>query len=181
MRPLNRCWQEWVDRGRFERPNGSDQPRATADRDDRLSVRSIVTTPDSSLSTIRRATRLRVRVWRRLRQRVDPAFTIVRHTYLQPGVIVWGAISFDCKTLLVVNRGTLSAQRYIDDILRTVLLPFLLQYPGLIFQHDNARPHTAHIVMNCVTACQTLPWPAKSPDIYPWSMSGILWKDDCIY
>ncbi|GFV89170.1 uncharacterized protein TNCV_4913691 [Trichonephila clavipes] len=31
------------------------------------------------------------------------------------------------------------AQRYVDDNLRTVLLPFLLQYPDLIFQQDDAK------------------------------------------
>ncbi|GFX08666.1 transposable element Tc1 transposase [Trichonephila clavipes] len=50
-----------------------------------------------------------------------------------PGVMVWGVISFESRTSLVVIRGTRTAQRLVDDILRTVLLLFLLQYPGLIF------------------------------------------------
>ena len=74
--------------------------------------------------------------------------------------MVWGAICFDSRTPLVVIRGTLTAQRYVDDNLRSVLLPFLLQCPGLVFQQDNARPHTARVAMNCLKACQTLPWPA---------------------
>ncbi|GFX39256.1 uncharacterized protein TNCV_3859801 [Trichonephila clavipes] len=44
-------------------------------------------------------------------------------------------------------------QWYFDDILRTVLLPFLLQYPGLIFQQDNSRPHMERVAMNYLTAC----------------------------
>ncbi|GFX59941.1 transposable element Tc1 transposase [Trichonephila clavipes] len=72
-------------------------------------------------------------VWRRLGQGADPAFTIARHTSPQSEVMVWGAISFDSRTPLGVIRGTLKAQRYVDDILRTVLLPLLSQYPGLIF------------------------------------------------
>ncbi|GFV07157.1 transposable element Tc1 transposase [Trichonephila clavipes] len=79
----------------------------------------------------------------------------------QPEVRVWGAISFDSRPPLVVISGTLTAQRYVDDILRTVLLPFLLQYPGLIFQQDNARPHASRVAINCLTAYQTLPWPAR--------------------
>ncbi|GFX07675.1 transposable element Tc1 transposase [Trichonephila clavipes] len=43
-------------------------------------------------------------VWRTLGQSADPAFTIARHTDPQPGVIVWGAISFDCRTPLVIIR-----------------------------------------------------------------------------
>ncbi|GFW50505.1 transposable element Tcb1 transposase [Trichonephila clavipes] len=61
---------------------------------------------------------------------------------------------------LAVIRGTLTA--YVDDILRTVLLPFLLQYPDLIFQQHNARPDTSRVAMHSLTACPTLPWAARS-------------------
>ncbi|GFT86386.1 transposable element Tc1 transposase [Trichonephila clavipes] len=75
---------------------------------------------------------------------------------------------------LVVIRVTITAQRYVDDILRTVLLPFLLKHRGLIFQQDNVRFHTARDVMNCLTACQTLPWTSGSPYFSPikhvWDM-----------
>ncbi|GFY22052.1 transposable element Tc1 transposase [Trichonephila clavipes] len=68
----------------------------------------------------------RRRVWRHPRKRVDPASTIARHTGPQPGVVVRCAIFFDNWTSSVVIRGTLTAQLYVDDILRTVLLPFFL-------------------------------------------------------
>ncbi|GFX16081.1 transposable element Tc1 transposase [Trichonephila clavipes] len=97
------------------------------------------------------------RVSRRPGQRADPAFIIARHADPQPGIMVWNVISFESRIPLVVIRGTLTTQRYVDDILRTVLLPFLLKSHGLIFQQDNARPHTARVVMNCLTACQTVP------------------------
>ncbi|GFY22145.1 hypothetical protein TNCV_3297881 [Trichonephila clavipes] len=35
-------------------------------------------------------------------------------------------------------------------------------YPKLIFQQDNAKPHTTHVAMNCLTANQKLPSPARS-------------------
>ncbi|GFW51781.1 transposable element Tc1 transposase [Trichonephila clavipes] len=38
---------------------------------------------------------------------------------------------------------------------------------SLIFQKDNVRPHTVRVAMNCLTACQTLPWSARSPDLSP--------------
>ncbi|GFV07172.1 hypothetical protein TNCV_3601901 [Trichonephila clavipes] len=50
---------------------GSGQPRATADREDRLIVSLAATAPDSSLSTIRRATRTllsTMTIHRRLRE-----------------------------------------------------------------------------------------------------------------
>ncbi|GFT67634.1 hypothetical protein TNCV_2361871 [Trichonephila clavipes] len=44
--------QEWVDNVRFQHHEVNGLPRATADREDRLIVRSAVTAPDSSLSTL---------------------------------------------------------------------------------------------------------------------------------
>ncbi|GFS72579.1 transposable element Tc1 transposase [Trichonephila clavipes] len=41
----------------------------------------------------------RRRVWRRPGQWADPAFTIVRHTGPQQGVMVWGAICFEAEPL----------------------------------------------------------------------------------
>ncbi|UYV72285.1 K02A2.6-like, partial [Cordylochernes scorpioides] len=109
----------------------------------------------------------RKRVWRRPGQRVDPGLTVEHHTGPQQGVMVWGAISFDSRTPLVVIPGTLTAQQYVDDILRPVLLPFLSHHPGLTFQQDNARSHTARVTMDCLQSCRTLPWPARSPDLSP--------------
>ncbi|GFU18250.1 HTH_Tnp_Tc3_2 domain-containing protein [Trichonephila clavipes] len=54
---IRRCWQEWVEDGRFQCHDGSGRSRATADWEDRLIVRSAVTASDPSLSTIRRTTR----------------------------------------------------------------------------------------------------------------------------
>lgn len=118
----------------------------------------------------------RRRVWRRPGQRWETHLTVYRHTARQVGVMVWGAISFHSRTPLVVISGTLTAQRYVDLILRPVLLPFMSSHPGLIFQQDNARPHTARVSTACLSACCTLPWPARSPDLSPiehvWDMMG---------
>ncbi|GFW83635.1 HTH_Tnp_Tc3_2 domain-containing protein [Trichonephila clavipes] len=191
---IRRCWQEWMDNGRFQRHHGSGRPRTITYREYTLIVRSDVISSDSSLSTNRHATRkegssmtihkcliernlssyqpfshlpltpahcraglegcLVRSVWnhadwgrivfsdeshfqlqpddnrRRPGQHGDTAFSIARYTGPQPIVMVWCAISFDSPTRLVVIRDTLTAQRYIDDILRIVLLPFLLiQWP----------------------------------------------------
>ncbi|GFX61926.1 DDE_3 domain-containing protein [Trichonephila clavipes] len=45
-------------------------------------------------------------------------------------------------------RGTLTGQRYVDDILRPHVGPFLNGLPGAIFQQDNARPHTARVAQD---------------------------------
>ncbi|GFT81626.1 HTH_Tnp_Tc3_2 domain-containing protein [Trichonephila clavipes] len=67
----------------------------------------------------------RTRVWRRTGQRSDPAFIVERHTAISQGVTVWGAISWDTRSSLVVLQGTLTARRYVDDILTPIVLPML--------------------------------------------------------
>ncbi|GFT32955.1 HTH_Tnp_Tc3_2 domain-containing protein [Trichonephila clavipes] len=64
---------------------------------------------------------------------------------ISQGVTVWGAISWDTRSSLVVLQGTLTARRYVDDILTPIVLPMLSSRPGAIYQQDNARPHTARL------------------------------------
>ncbi|GFS91990.1 DDE_3 domain-containing protein [Trichonephila clavipes] len=64
-------------------------------------------------------------------------------------------------------RGTLTGQRYVDDILRPHAGPFLNGLLGAIFQQDNARPHTARVAQHLLRHIQTLPWPPRSLDLSP--------------
>ncbi|GFW48755.1 transposable element Tcb2 transposase [Trichonephila clavipes] len=41
------------------------------------------------------------------------------------------------------------------------------RHPGVIFQQDNARPHTARVAQDFLRHYQTLSWPACSPDLSP--------------
>ncbi|GFV82104.1 transposable element Tcb1 transposase [Trichonephila clavipes] len=79
--------------------------------------------------------------------------------------MVWGAIAYDGRSTLIVMRGTLTGQRYVDDILRPHVGPFLYGLSGAIFQQDNARPHTAKVGQDYVIF--TLPWPVRCPDLSP--------------
>ncbi|GFS87466.1 transposable element Tcb1 transposase [Trichonephila clavipes] len=72
----------------------------------------------------------RVRVWRRPGERYSPPHTVLRHTAHTAGVMVWGAIAYDSRSTLIVMRGTLTGQRYVDDILRPHVGPFLNGLPG---------------------------------------------------
>ncbi|GFW50134.1 transposable element Tcb2 transposase [Trichonephila clavipes] len=84
----------------------------------------------------------RVLVWRHPGDRYNFPHTVLRHTARKAGVMVWGAIIYDTRSTLIVMRGILTCQRYVDDILRPHERPFLNGLPGAIFQQDNARPHT---------------------------------------
>ncbi|GFX85197.1 transposable element Tcb2 transposase [Trichonephila clavipes] len=52
-------------------------------------------------------------------------------------------------------RGTLTGQRYVDNILRLHIGSFLNGFPGEIFQQDNARPHTARVAQDFLRHFQT--------------------------
>ncbi|GFV44278.1 transposable element Tc1 transposase [Trichonephila clavipes] len=82
-------------------------------------------------------------------------------------VRVWRRPAYDSRSTLIVMRGTLTGQLYVDDILRPQVGPFLNVLPGAIFQQDNARPHTARTAQDFLRHFQTLLWPARSPDLSP--------------
>ncbi|UYV72776.1 Transposase [Cordylochernes scorpioides] len=88
----------------------------------------------------------------------------------------WGAIAYDSRSPLLRIQGTMTAQRYVDDVLRPVTLPYLQGVPNALYQQDNARPHTARISQQALQDVQMLPWPPYSPDLSPiehvWDIIG---------
>ncbi|UYV76484.1 Transposase [Cordylochernes scorpioides] len=118
----------------------------------------------------------RVRVWRRRGERSNPATIVERPTVRQRGIMVWGAIAYDSRSPLLRIQGTMTAQRYIDDVLRPVTLPYLQGVPNALYQQDNARPHTARISQQAMQDVQMLPWSPYSPDLSPiehvWDIIG---------
>ncbi|GFT82894.1 transposable element Tcb1 transposase [Trichonephila clavipes] len=162
-----RCWQQWIIEGRVYRRGGQCRldfcrHRATWSVTD---WRRVIFSDESRFSLS--ADDHRTRVWRRTGQWSDPAFIVERHTAISQGVTVWGAISWDTRSSLVVFQGTLTARRYVDDILTPIVLPMLSSRPGAIYQQDNARPHTARLSQQCLQGYDVLPWPARSPDLSP--------------
>ncbi|GFU60334.1 HTH_Tnp_Tc3_2 domain-containing protein [Trichonephila clavipes] len=84
---IRRCWQEWMDSSRFQRRDGSGQPRVTENRKDRLIVRSAAKDPYASLSTVRRATHTRLSTMtlhRRLIERNLRSYLLLLHLPLMP-------------------------------------------------------------------------------------------------
>jgi len=63
----------------------------------------------------------------------------------------------------VILNGNLYAQGFVDNVLRSVVVPFLEQHPGCSM-HANARPHTARLTQafRARHDVSVLPWPACS-------------------
>ncbi|GFW90855.1 uncharacterized protein TNCV_2418481 [Trichonephila clavipes] len=68
-----------------------------------------------------------------------------RHTGPTTKVMVWGAISYDSRSTLMIIPNTLTTNLYASL--------------------DNSHPHTAIVTLRAVQSIDMLPWPAKSPDL----------------
>ena len=82
--------------------------------------------------------------------------------------MVWSGISCGQQTRVHFIDGDLNAQRYRDEILRPIVVPFIHRHQ-LMLQHDNTRPPVARITTQFLEAenIPVLAWPAYSPDMSP--------------
>ncbi|GFW41353.1 transposable element Tcb1 transposase [Trichonephila clavipes] len=86
-------------------------------------------------------------------------------------IMVWAGIMINGRTRLhVVANGTMTGQRYIDE----VLLPHVRLFRGavgdkFVFMDDNATCHRTLAVQDCLDSegIQRLVCPARSPDLNP--------------
>ncbi|GFT82532.1 transposable element Tcb2 transposase [Trichonephila clavipes] len=86
-------------------------------------------------------------------------------------IMVWAGIMINGRTRLhVVANGTMTGQRYIDE----VLLPHVRLFRGVVgdkfvFMDDNATCYRTLAVQDCLNSegIQRLVWSARSPDLNP--------------
>lgn len=120
----------------------------------------------------------RERVWRRRGERFLPITTTQTVSFDGGSIMVWGGISSDARTELVIVDNRLTAVRYIEEILQEHVVPYsgFIGHDQFILMHDNARPHVANCVEEYLeeVGIQKLQWPARSPDLNPiehiWDM-----------
>ena len=110
----------------------------------------------------------RQRVWRPVGERFADANLVNRVPHVGGGVMLWAGISYRQLTQLHFIDGNLNAQRYRDEILRSIVVSFIRRHL-LMFHHDNARPHVEGICTQFQEAenVPVLQWPAYSPDMSP--------------
>ncbi|GFY70538.1 transposable element Tcb2 transposase [Trichonephila inaurata madagascariensis] len=159
------CWGQWIQEMSFTRRPGLGHPRKTSHREDRPIVRNARVQPTASSAAIQAQSGAAheesgtaakwnqvvfsdesrfnlgsddncARVWRPRGECLNPAFALLRHTFLTAGVMVWGAISYNTRSPIVLTHGTMTAQRHVHDILQPHVFPLMQRLPGAIFQQD---------------------------------------------
>ncbi|XP_039750828.1 uncharacterized protein LOC120627055 [Pararge aegeria] len=85
--------------------------------------------------------------------------------------VAYGGGGLGARTdLVVIVRGSLTADRYIREVLEENVVPFA-PYIGddFVFMQDNARPHTARVTQAYLNDINitVMEWPARSPDKNP--------------
>ncbi|GFT87286.1 transposable element Tcb2 transposase [Trichonephila clavipes] len=118
-------------------------------------------------------------IWRESGTAYRPENIQEKDRYPTCSIMVWAGIMINGRTRLhVVANGTMTGQRYIDE----VLLPHVRLFRGavgdkFVFMDDNATCHRKLAVQDCLDSedIQRLVWPARSPDLNSNEMCGMLW------
>ncbi|GFX54890.1 transposable element Tcb2 transposase [Trichonephila clavipes] len=98
----------------------------------------------------------RILVCRRPGERYNYPHTVLRHTARTADVMVWGAIAYDSWSTLIVMRRNLTGQRYVDDILRPHVEPFLNGLPEHVWDQLKRQMPSCHSVHDLELAVQDL-------------------------
>ncbi|XP_041349452.1 uncharacterized protein LOC121368770 [Gigantopelta aegis] len=73
------------------------------------------------------------------------------------------------NNLMFIIHGNLNAQYYSDEIITPVVIPFMQQHPGVLFQQDNARQHSRRLTTDVFRG-------TILPDFFPivkvWNLLG---------
>ncbi|GFU00248.1 transposable element Tcb1 transposase [Trichonephila clavipes] len=110
-------------------------------------------------------------IWRESGTAYRPENVQEKDRYPTSSIMVWAGIMINGRTRLhVVANGTMTGQRYIDE----VLLPHVRLFRGavgdkFVFMDDNATCHRTLTVQDCLDSegIRRHVWPARSPDLNP--------------
>jgi transposase len=114
----------------------------------------------------------RATVWRRVGERYHPDCVTPTVKFGGGSVMVWGCFSWWGVGPLVVVKGTLDQDGYVN-LMSEHLVPYLRKVNekchGVIFQDDNAPCHAGQYATWWLQthSIEHLPWPSQSPDLNP--------------
>ncbi|GFX98323.1 cubilin [Trichonephila clavipes] len=152
---ISRLWQRFQDDGNWSRCYSTGRPRVTTPNEDWFSLQS-----DSR----------RTLIWRAPGIRYHQENTTERHRYGGAGWLVGGEIILGSRTDLHVQSVTMTGHIYRDVILEQHVRLFQgAMGAEFLFMDDNARPHRANNVDECLQSevITRMDWPAYSPDLNP--------------
>ncbi|GFU19839.1 DDE_3 domain-containing protein [Trichonephila clavipes] len=110
-------------------------------------------------------------IWRESGTAYRPENIQEKDRYPACSIMVWAGIMINGRTRLhVVANGTMTGQRYIDEVLH----PHVRLFRGavgdkFVFMEDNATCHRTLAVQDCLDSegIKGLLWPARSPNLNP--------------
>ncbi|GFT95670.1 transposable element Tc1 transposase [Trichonephila clavipes] len=119
-------------------------------------------------------------IWRESGTAYRPENIQKKDRYPTCSIMVWAGIMINGRTRLhVVANGTMTGQRYIDE----VLLPHVRLFRGavgdkFVFMDDNETCHRTLAVQDCLDSegIQRLVWQSRSPDLNPIEN---VWEASC--
>lgn len=119
----------------------------------------------------------RIRVHRMKNERFAPCCIKEHDRYGGGSVMIWAGIWHGGRTAAIAISGNMNGERYKNEIILPIVIPIAREH-HLTFQDDNATLHRAQSVTRTIqdSGIQTLPWPARSPDLSPiehaWDILG---------
>ncbi|GFX59293.1 transposable element Tcb2 transposase [Trichonephila clavipes] len=182
---VSRLWKSFKTTGMCSRRHGGGRVRSTTPAEDRYIVLSAkrnrrttaqqteqdwacVLFSDESRFSLSSDCRRQL-IWRESGTAYRPENIQEKDRYPTCSIMVWTGIMINGRTPLhVVTNGTMTGQRYFDE----VLLPHVRLFRGavgdkFVFMDDNATCHRTLAVQDCLDSegIQRLVWPARSPDL----------------
>lgn len=84
-------------------------------------------------------------------------------------IMIWARVPMHTKTPFIRVITGLTARRYQDDILRSILVSHIMANRNMTLAQDNVPCYTARTTQQFleVNNFRVLPWPAKSHDLNP--------------
>ncbi|GFW54398.1 transposable element Tcb2 transposase [Trichonephila clavipes] len=109
-------------------------------------------------------------IWRESGTAYRPENIQEKDRYPTCSIMVWAGIMINGRTRLhVVANGTMTGQRYFDEVILPHVRLFRCVGDKFVFMDDNATCHRTLAVQDCLDSegIQLLVWPACSPDLKP--------------